>query len=321
MITEAKRSRPRSATPLPELFRCRTAPTRGLTVLSRADRQAIDAALSAVREWAATRDDGPELDESALTVLAAALVRQHIAPLRAELGRAVAELDQARAELDAASAELGERREVERAARVRKEMASERRNKVLREQARVRDGDNCRLCGCEVVQPGPDGPGTAVLDQVAPDVAAGIDNLMTVCKPCRRKRAGKTLEVAGMTLLPVPDAPRVAEVPPVEATPGDRVELVPIANPRTGRRLLALPRAEAVAWAEGILARCRAGEDRPDVQRAIADRAVILTSANMHGAFDPNGYDVYCPKAERVAWANDGFCQYCGATDHERVSA
>ena len=49
------------------------------------------------------------------------------------------------------------------------------------------------------------------------------------------------------------------------------------------------------------------------------DRAVILTPANMHGAFDPNGHDVYCPRAKQQAWANDGFCQFCGATDHERI--
>lgn len=263
MITEAKRSRPRNGVPVAELFRCASQPPRGLTVPAAADRRAIDAALAAVRDWAATRE-GPELDEAPLFTLIAALYRQHIGPLRAELDQARAEADAVHSALAIAQAELTERREAERAARVRKEMAAERRDKALREQVRERDGDNCRVCGCEVVQPGPDGPGTAVLDQVAPDVAAGVDGLVMMCKACRRKRSGKTLDAAGMTLLSVPEAPRVAAAPEAtaeaDAVETEPADLVVIPNPRTGRRLLALSRADAVVWAEGILAQCRIDE-------------------------------------------------------------
>lgn len=264
MITEAKRSR-RNGTVVPELFRCtpRT-PSRGLTVLAATDRRAIDAALDAVRDWAATRDDGPALDESALTVLAATLFRQVVTPLRAELDQVRAEAEAAGRALAVAEAELNERREVERAARVRREMAAERRDKTLVEQVRLRDGDNCRFCGGEVAPAGPDGPATAVAVHVAPDIAAGVDNLVMACKPCRRRKGARTLVDAGMALLPVPDVPRVAAPEERPASPGeaphDNTAIVPITNPRTGRRLLALPRAEAVAWAEGILARCRADE-------------------------------------------------------------
>lgn len=268
MITEVKRSRPKSRTVVPELFRCSAAPARGLTVLAAADRRAIDAALAAVRDWAATRDDGPALDESALTMLAAVLYRTHVAPLRAELVEARAELDVARRAAAAAEAELTERRETERSARVRREMAAERRNPQLREQVRERDGDSCRYCGSDVTLSTEAGPATAALDQVAPDVAAGADNLVMACKPCRRRKGARTLDEAGMKLLPVPESPRVAELTtPTEADAAEVTEahdLIPIANPRTGRRLLALPRADAVAWAEGILAQCRASERADD---------------------------------------------------------
>lgn len=47
------------------------------------------------------------------------------------------------------------------------------------------------------------------------------------------------------------------------------------------------------------------------------DGQMILTPSNMHAAFDPNGREVWCTFAERLARTNDGFCQYCGSTDHE----
>lgn len=53
---------------------------------------------------------------------------------------------------------------------------------------------------------------------------------------------------------------------------------------------------------------------------AVEAPAVVLTVSNMHGAFDPDGYDVWCPIADQVAWANSGFCQFCGNTNHERLS-
>jgi hypothetical protein len=44
---------------------------------------------------------------------------------------------------------------------------------------------------------------------------------------------------------------------------------------------------------------------------------VILSPSNMHAAFDPNGIEVWCDYADQEAWANDGYCQYCGSTAHE----
>lgn len=234
-----------------ELFRCTGTPPRGLTVLSRADRLAVDAALSAVRDWAVTRDGGPALDESALTMLAATLWREHVAPLRAELAAARAEVAAARDALAVANAELAERRETERAARVRREMAAERRNPQLRAEVRERDGDNCRLCGTDLEAD------AGVLDHLAPDLAAGLDNVVMACPSCRRKRKGRTVSDAGMTLLPVPDAHRFAVPADEPDAVGPGAVPIAIKNPITGRRLIELPRAEAVAWAEGIIARCR----------------------------------------------------------------
>lgn len=43
---------------------------------------------------------------------------------------------------------------------------------------------------------------------------------------------------------------------------------------------------------------------------------LILTPANMHAAIDPQGIEVFCDFADRVAVTNDGFCQFCGSTEH-----
>lgn len=43
--------------------------------------------------------------------------------------------------------------------------------------------------------------------------------------------------------------------------------------------------------------------------------------AQMFTAFDPAGAEVFCTFADQPAWANDGFCQYCGRTDHEPIAA
>jgi len=48
--------------------------------------------------------------------------------------------------------------------------------------------------------------------------------------------------------------------------------------------------------------------------------AVVMTVANMHAAFDPAGTEVWCPFAEREAYTNDGFCQFCGSTTHQPTS-
>lgn len=46
------------------------------------------------------------------------------------------------------------------------------------------------------------------------------------------------------------------------------------------------------------------------------DYAAVLTPSNMHGAFDPNGREVWCDFADQPALTNDGFCQFCGSTEH-----
>lgn len=43
--------------------------------------------------------------------------------------------------------------------------------------------------------------------------------------------------------------------------------------------------------------------------------------AQMFAAVDPNGVAVWCDFAEREAYTNDGFCQYCGDTDHKPMGA
>lgn len=47
---------------------------------------------------------------------------------------------------------------------------------------------------------------------------------------------------------------------------------------------------------------------------------IILTPSNMHTAFDPDGIEVWCDRAGQRAMTNDGFCQFCGSTEHERTS-
>ena len=50
-------------------------------------------------------------------------------------------------------------------------------------------------------------------------------------------------------------------------------------------------------------------------------RVPVLTPANMHAAFDPGGVSVWCDRTQQEAWTNDGFCQFCGSTEHRREPA
>lgn len=47
---------------------------------------------------------------------------------------------------------------------------------------------------------------------------------------------------------------------------------------------------------------------------------VILSVSNMHAAFDSEGSEVFCTFADRPAWLNDGFCQFCGDTEHKPLT-
>jgi hypothetical protein len=46
------------------------------------------------------------------------------------------------------------------------------------------------------------------------------------------------------------------------------------------------------------------------------DTSIIATLSNLGAAFDPDGVEVWCTTFNQPASTNDGFCQFCGATDH-----
>ena len=63
-----------------------------------------------------------------------------------------------------------------------------------------RDGGRCRYCGVEVYE-------APTLDHAIPKAQGGPgtrDNLVLACQTCNSKKANRTPEEAGMTLMPVP---------------------------------------------------------------------------------------------------------------------
>lgn len=72
--------------------------------------------------------------------------------------------------------------------------------KTLRANILARDAGLCRYCGKDAGKP-------AHVDHVIPYSLGGLtelDNLVTACADCNHRKAGRTLNEAGMTLLPVP---------------------------------------------------------------------------------------------------------------------
>lgn len=75
-------------------------------------------------------------------------------------------------------------------------------NKGMRRDVIERDKRRCRYCGLYIQD-----TDHIHIDHVIPHSLGGLttlDNLVATCGPCNLKKAGKTLEEAGMVLLPVP---------------------------------------------------------------------------------------------------------------------
>lgn len=70
-----------------------------------------------------------------------------------------------------------------------------------------RDGSRCRYCGRLVVRvKGGIGPTVLTFDHVFPRSRGGdssFDNLVVACQPCNTRKADRTPDEAGMSLLPL----------------------------------------------------------------------------------------------------------------------
>lgn len=70
-----------------------------------------------------------------------------------------------------------------------------------------RDGKWCRYCAREVNADARRGPTRRTLDHIDPRIAAGADNLVVCCGECNPRKKDRSIEAAGMTLLPPPEDP------------------------------------------------------------------------------------------------------------------
>lgn len=180
---------------------------RGLTVVPAEHRDEFTAAYDAFKELVTRHlTVDAAIEETALAAIWGELYRRHIRPLHEQVDAAQAMAQAARQQVSAYEVEARARAEADVAAQLRRRLQAERRDKTLREQARARDGDQCRYCGIEVSL---GAGGAAVLDHVVPDLAAGVDNVVTACRPCRRAKKGRTPEAAGMSLRLPPTTPHV----------------------------------------------------------------------------------------------------------------
>ena len=94
---------------------------------------------------------------------------------------------------------LIDRREQEKAYRMRQRTLYS--NMRVIKAVRNRDGDNCRYCGRIVNWDDRKGAGGGTYNLVDPDGDHSIDNIVVACRACDLKKAGRTPEQAGMTLL------------------------------------------------------------------------------------------------------------------------
>jgi hypothetical protein len=79
------------------------------------------------------------------------------------------------------------------------------RDPVLREEIRRRDGDVCRYCTAPVRWTDKKGDRGGTYDHVDPRAGSSLDNIVVCCRACAKRKAGRSLEVAGMVLQPVLD--------------------------------------------------------------------------------------------------------------------
>lgn len=80
----------------------------------------------------------------------------------------------------------------------------------LRAALKARDGNLCRYCGKRVNWRDRKGQDGATYDHVIPVSAGGtesVDNLVVACRDCNLRKGSRTLQDAGMTLLPAPSNP------------------------------------------------------------------------------------------------------------------
>jgi hypothetical protein len=86
---------------------------------------------------------------------------------------------------------------------------------ALREQVFARDGHRCRYCGQEMEA------GQLVVDRVEPEGGFEVENLVTACRSCNRRKDGQAPSAAGMELLPCPPRNSVTGVTVTELPPAD----------------------------------------------------------------------------------------------------
>lgn len=184
---------------------------KGLTVVPMHHAAAFTAALAAAAEFAT--ENGADYDERVGAYLLRVLYQAHIKALDARLEATQAEASATAVKLERAHAEVARHVGDAQAAAARRAVQAERRDKALRELVRARDGDRCRYCGSDV-DPGGRGAKSGVLDHVEPGKACGAANLVMSCGACHRRKSKLSPGQAGMTLLPVPESPRLAEPGP-----------------------------------------------------------------------------------------------------------
>jgi len=69
---------------------------------------------------------------------------------------------------------------------------------------RTRDQDRCRYCGREVRWRDRRGPLGGQYDHVIARGPNTLDNIVTACRRCNNQKGNRSMEAAGMTLLPPP---------------------------------------------------------------------------------------------------------------------
>ncbi len=83
----------------------------------------------------------------------------------------------------------------------------ELRDPELKAAVRRRDAGRCRYCGVEVNWNARRGPLRGTYDHVDPKLAAGAANLVVCCGGCNSRKKDRSLDAAGMRLLPLPGHP------------------------------------------------------------------------------------------------------------------
>jgi HNH endonuclease len=100
----------------------------------------------------------------------------------------------------------------------------------LRNQVFERDQFTCRYCGVADYE-----RDWLVADHVIPSPAGAttLENLVTACRPCNKRKGGRTPEEAGMPLLPVPTGDPSRDTSPTSHVTGHK----PVTPSEASRRL------------------------------------------------------------------------------------